>query len=231
MVIILSMLFRKTLVSKIRQVRVLKKGDKSLSILFDAETNVQALPESGSGIVNDEKIISTFSTIDWFEKDEIRSHIETVRNNLFKNGIVTEKQIENLVTSEKIRTDLATLYIKYLDRPVEQPFDPVGFSLYGPLLLKYKNRAEVLRQITISLIFSDEFKAKQKEKKIALGPILGEVSVDYFLVKCTDCDEIVECEYLGYDPAIPYFRYKCKSCGKTGTYKMGSNWKNLPVEI
>ena len=59
--------------------------------------------------------------------------------------------------------------------------------------------------------------------------IIGEGSGDYFIFKCTDCDEMAECEYLGWDPAIPHFRVKC-GCKEEMIYKFSTNngWKGLP---
>ena len=59
--------------------------------------------------------------------------------------------------------------------------------------------------------------------------IVGETSIDYFMVRCEKCQQPVKIKYLGWDPAVPHIEAKCKKCGSSGKLKL-SNWTGLPAK-
>ena len=59
--------------------------------------------------------------------------------------------------------------------------------------------------------------------------IVGAMSGDYMLFKCTSCGEQVDLTYLYGDPAVPHFSYKC-NCGNKGEFKLNApNVHGLPL--
>ena len=59
--------------------------------------------------------------------------------------------------------------------------------------------------------------------------ITGENSLDYMNFHCADCGGAVRIDFLGYDPAIPRFRFACQGCGEHGEFKMQWQlWGGLP---
>jgi hypothetical protein len=52
---------------------------------------------------------------------------------------------------------------------------------------------------------------------------------DYLNFRCTACGSPIRVDFLGFDPAVPRFRFKCKGCGEGGEYKMEWQlWGGLP---
>jgi len=61
--------------------------------------------------------------------------------------------------------------------------------------------------------------------------VIGALSGDYMLFKCTTCGEQVDLDYKGGDPAVPYFTYSC-SCGNKGRFKLWApKVHNLPLRL
>ena len=59
--------------------------------------------------------------------------------------------------------------------------------------------------------------------------IIGGNSLDYFDIRCAECDTQTKNEYLGRDPVMPLFKTTCPGCGKTGRFKMHAHlWSGLP---
>lgn len=62
--------------------------------------------------------------------------------------------------------------------------------------------------------------------------IRGEAHGDYFAILCAECGRETQNEYLGGDPAVPYFRVTCNNCGETLTMKfVPLQWKGLPLRL
>jgi len=52
---------------------------------------------------------------------------------------------------------------------------------------------------------------------------------DYLEVHCDECVEIMTVEYMGWDPSIPRFRFRCRNCGVDEKWKVDPVlWKGLP---
>jgi transcription elongation factor Elf1 len=52
---------------------------------------------------------------------------------------------------------------------------------------------------------------------------------DYLNFNCGKCNGDIAVAFLGYDPAVPRFKFTCKSCGQSGEYKMQFQlWSGLP---
>ena len=61
--------------------------------------------------------------------------------------------------------------------------------------------------------------------------IVGKGEGDYFQFRCEKCNEILDCEYLGYERAMPHFRATCPKCKETAEKKLvRTHWKGLPAE-
>ncbi len=59
--------------------------------------------------------------------------------------------------------------------------------------------------------------------------LVGEGRMDYMSIRCATCGTDVLIEFLGYDPAVPRFRFACKKCNESAEYKMGFQfWRGLP---
>lgn len=56
--------------------------------------------------------------------------------------------------------------------------------------------------------------------------IKGVMTGDYFKIVCEKCGEGTRNEYIGWDPAIPSFKARCKKCGTSGIWKL--DWGALP---
>lgn len=52
---------------------------------------------------------------------------------------------------------------------------------------------------------------------------------DYMNFRCDKCGGDIHVTFLGYDPAVPRFGFKCKKCNEKGEYKMQFQlWSGLP---
>jgi hypothetical protein len=59
--------------------------------------------------------------------------------------------------------------------------------------------------------------------------LYGETRIDYFNMQCGQCKGQVKIEYMGWDPAVPYFRATCPTCKASGTFKVHpGEWCGLP---
>ena len=60
---------------------------------------------------------------------------------------------------------------------------------------------------------------------------LAESQGDYMNFRCDECNGDIRIEFLGYDPAVPQFRFACRGCNTSGEFKMQFQlWKGLPQE-
>jgi len=50
--------------------------------------------------------------------------------------------------------------------------------------------------------------------------IVGGLSGQYMLFKCTSCGEEVDLSYEGWEGMVPYFTFKCRKCGSGGPFKV-----------
>jgi predicted RNA-binding Zn-ribbon protein involved in translation (DUF1610 family) len=231
MALLLSLIFRKPLSTKILQLRGLRRKGKELELQFTPERENVALPEPGTPVVGPSDVLEELKKIEWFTEQEIQSILTILHRTLVLNGIITRPQLSELVTSRYVLNTLTALYVRYLDRDTKAPFDPVALVSYGPALLLDKDKDDVVRRITVVLIFSKEYKEKQRQKRLSKGRIAGEQRGDYLHFICSDCGNHVDCRYKGYDPAMPYFDFKCPKCGNSGSLKlMGMHWKGLPTK-
>lgn len=58
---------------------------------------------------------------------------------------------------------------------------------------------------------------------------IGASAGDYLNFRCTKCNGDIRVAFLGYDPAVPRFRFTCKDCKQMGEYKMQFQlWSGLP---
>lgn len=61
---------------------------------------------------------------------------------------------------------------------------------------------------------------------------IGDSQGDYLNLRCTECKGDIRADFLGYDPAVPRFRFTCKGCRQTGEYKMQFQlWSGLPQKL
>lgn len=59
----------------------------------------------------------------------------------------------------------------------------------------------------------------------------GESQADYLNLRHDNCGGFIKVEFLGYDPAVPRFDFRCQKCGEHGSYKMQFPlWSGLPQE-
>ena len=59
--------------------------------------------------------------------------------------------------------------------------------------------------------------------------IVGGLSGDYMLFRCTSCGKEVDLTYRGQ--MVPYFTFKCKNCGNKGRFKVNPQAVHgLPIE-
>jgi len=64
-------------------------------------------------------------------------------------------------------------------------------------------------------------KEELKKIKLILGDtnVVGAISGDYIIFKCTNCDKEIDLTYLGCDPTAPCFEYSCSECQNKGRFK------------
>ncbi len=72
---------------------------------------------------------------------------------------------------------------------------------------------------------------KKLQSLFSKKEVIGALSGEYMLFKCTTCGEEVDLDYKGGDPAMPHFTYKC-SCGNKGRFKLSApKVHNLPLRL
>jgi hypothetical protein len=57
----------------------------------------------------------------------------------------------------------------------------------------------------------------------------AESQADYMNFRCTECGGDIHVQFLGYDPAVPRFKFECRKCNTSGEFKMQFQlWSGLP---
>jgi hypothetical protein len=83
---------------------------------------------------------------------------------LLKNGVVTRKQLFELVSSAPILNTLRRLYIDLLLRPLDKPLDAMAVAIWGGILYSYGLRDDIIQEISWQLRQSPEYREKHKNK-------------------------------------------------------------------
>ena len=53
---------------------------------------------------------------------------------------------------------------------------------------------------------------------------------EYFELRCEECGDATQNEYLGRDPVMPKFRATCRQCNESFEWKMRNDkWSGLPL--
>ncbi len=112
MILMLALIFRKPLTTKIIQLRNFTTKGKELKFLFGTEKEQNTLPEAGERIMSVEDVVTQFSQIEWFNKGEIEKLSKDIRIRLIQNDIVTKSQLVKLVESKQVQSTLASIYSK-----------------------------------------------------------------------------------------------------------------------
>jgi hypothetical protein len=111
-------------------------------------------------IISEDDVIRAFSAIPDFPEAHVRENIEALRTALLKNGVVTRKQLFELVSSAPILNALRRLYIELLLRPLDKPLDPLAVAIWGGILYSYGLRDDIVQEIGWQLRQSPEYKKK-----------------------------------------------------------------------
>jgi len=169
-IVIIALILRKSLGELIGRVRSISGEGRRYDVLFE-EPSPESVPEARERIIEPCDVIEAFKEIRDFTIEETKSQLQTVYTHLLRNGITTKKTLNGLVKSKESLDNLRKLYIWLLDRPKENPLDPVAVATWGATLFRYGVRPEILEAVRNRIMVSDEF--KHRLKSVAGPPPIG----------------------------------------------------------
>ena len=115
-------------------------------------------------VISEDDVVQAFAAIPDFPEQHVHENIEALHTRLLQNGVVTRKQLFELVSSAPILNALRRLYIELLLRPIDKPLDPMAVAIWGGILYSYGLRDDIVQEIAWQLRQSPEYKEKHKEQ-------------------------------------------------------------------
>ena len=157
-------IYRDSVSEKIGEIGLLRGEGKKWEALFlrPREKPSYPLAQSGDTVITEGDVREAFGRIPDLAKDDIGRYVTRVRDSLLRQGVVTNGQLDALVSSDEVLDTLRTVYVEELLRPPEAPLDPVGVAVWGPPLVKYGVGHDIVEGLRIRLRESPEFKQKHR---------------------------------------------------------------------
>jgi len=136
-------------------------GDLYAKQRYYSELLEEMITERKAGpLLTDAAIVAAFATIPWFNSDELKKEVNTIRARL-RNWMITDpEQLTALVQNLEIRSILTKAYVSELKRDSAQPFDPHALAVWGGLLFRQGTSSSVVKHFHNSLKLSNEWKEK-----------------------------------------------------------------------
>jgi hypothetical protein len=155
-------LFRKPIASKISTMgRVEARIKQAEAIIeFNEVKSDRSVPRPGGHVLTREQIVQQMRTAPFLKPEDVEQHAEQALKYFLRNGIITDQQLHELLTSDKVITTLRNLYVHELSRSEDKPLDPIAIATFGSLLFVLGVRDEVITVIRDQIRKSDEYRKK-----------------------------------------------------------------------
>lgn len=131
-----------------RTQRVEGEGGKWAVILGSTvEKKDDALPDSGETVITPQDVLEAFRRIPGLTEEDTKGHMADIHKSLLRNGVVTKRQLDDLVSSTDVLDTLGHLYVEELHRSVQSPIDASAVATWGAFLFVYGLRPHVIDAI------------------------------------------------------------------------------------
>jgi hypothetical protein len=117
-------------------------------------------PDPSQIVITEDDVLKAFRAIRDFSEEDVTKTLEALHRTLLKNGVVTRKQLFDLVSSAPILNQIRQLYIDLLLRPMDKPLDPMAVAVWGAILYSYGLKDDIVQEIHWRLRQSPEYKEK-----------------------------------------------------------------------
>jgi len=121
---------------------------------------IARLPEDDRQLITDDDVVAAFASIPDLSGFDLVRISPRLRPTLLFNGIVTKRQLEELVSSTAILNTLRWLYIRVLRRDQNKPLDPDAVATWGSVLYRLGVTNNVIRALEVQLRASQEYRDK-----------------------------------------------------------------------
>jgi hypothetical protein len=161
-------LFRKQVRSKLEEVRSLSGQFAGNSFGVAFEQLARATPQSGDRVIEESDVLEVLQKLPDLDVSDIKRQLPFLYVRFRQQGILTRRQLEQLVSSKDIIDPLKKLYTEKLNRPADRPLDPMAVATYGPPLFNYGSSQTIIANIGGILEKSDE--ALRKNLWVSFAP-------------------------------------------------------------
>jgi hypothetical protein len=157
-------IFKESIAQKIGEIQVLRGEGKKWEALFSRPPEKASYPPAGSGdtVITEEDVRRAFGRIPDLAEADIGRYLKCVRDSLVRQGVVTNGQLDSLVSSHEVLDTLRRVYVEELLRPPEAPLDPVGVAVWGPPLVKYGVGQDMVEGLRRRIRESPEYRQKHR---------------------------------------------------------------------
>jgi hypothetical protein len=151
--------FRKIITKKLDDLIEIHKEGKTFRALFNPpQPAAAALPTPGQTVLSPEDVRNTLKRVRFLkpedvDKEYVRAHIAFIQR-----GIVTQQQLDQLVSSDAILKTLAQVYIEEFGRSL----DPVAVAVYGSILYGRGMDDSIINAIRMDIRHSPEYQKSRK---------------------------------------------------------------------
>jgi len=161
-VVVAVWILRRQLGDLVGRLKQVSGEGKKYSLLFDlpSQKDARALPTAGEEIIKRDDVVEAFRAIPDFSEQEVKAGIDRIYDCLLRNGIVTKKQLYDLVSSAPILNTIRRVYVDVLKRPRDKTLDPLAVAVWGGMLFSYGVKDEIVSAIILQLKNSQEYKQK-----------------------------------------------------------------------
>jgi hypothetical protein len=127
-----------------------------------AKRRATGAPDAAVTVITEQNVIDAFKAIQDFTEDDVREHVAQLHRDLLKNGVVTMKQLFELVSSAPILNQVRKIYVDLLKRPFNKPLDPFAVAEWGGIFFSYGLREDIVNEVCWHIKQSDEYFSKQQ---------------------------------------------------------------------
>ena len=160
-VLAIILLLRKPLAQKLGELIEIHGEGKSFRALFAGQQKAPAtLPDPGQSIMTQEEVKEALIRVPLLKKVDVERDFVRAHAQFLRGGVVTKRQLEQVLGSGEILAILKDLYVTELIRPSDTPLDPFGLAVFGSILYSFGTDPYVIHMIREQIRQSPEYKQK-----------------------------------------------------------------------
>jgi len=111
------------------------------------------LPSPGESIITEDDVLALFKSIPDFDEHKIREVLSDCHFYLRRNGVLTRRELAELIKSKDYLDILRRLYHEHLKRPMGNNLDPLAVATWGALIYVEKGSPSIIASIRQLLDF------------------------------------------------------------------------------